>query len=89
MTALKLAKSEPSELNHTKQGRPLLLGEIDKDVANHVRQIRDGIDVGGIVNQAIVIATALGIIKHKHKTFLSEFCGQIDINRSWGLSLLN
>lgn len=58
-------------------------------MANHVRQIRDGIDVGGIVNQVIVIATALGIIKHKHKTFLSEFCGQIDINRSWGLSLLN
>ncbi|VDI50083.1 Hypothetical predicted protein [Mytilus galloprovincialis] len=56
-------------LTPEKRGRPLLLGDLDKDVAAHIRSIREA---GGIVNQAIVIATARGLVKHKNPTLLSE-----------------
>jgi hypothetical protein len=43
-----------SELTHGRKGRPLLLGDLDSKVKDHVTAIRDA---GGIVTQAIFIAT--------------------------------
>ena len=72
-------------LTPEKRGRPLLLGDLDKDVAAHIRSIREA---GGIVNQAIVIATARGLVKHKNPTLLSEAGGSIHITKTWAVSFL-
>ena len=37
------------------QGRPLKVGDLDKDVREYVRQLRD---VGGVINTDVVMAAA-------------------------------
>lgn len=83
---VKETKHQPvTELTPEKRGRPLLLGDLDQDVANHIRSIREA---GGIVNQAITIATARGLVKHKTPTLLTELGGPIDITKTWAVSFL-
>ena len=83
---VKVTKDVPvTELTPEKRGRPLLLGEIDKDVADHIRSIREA---GGIVNQAIVIATAHGLVKRKNPTLLSDAGGPLHIDKTWAVSFL-
>jgi len=74
-----------TQLTPEKRGRPLLLGEIDKDVADHIRSIREA---GGIVNQDIVIATARGLVKRKNPTLLSDAGGPLHIDKTWAVSFL-
>ena len=74
-----------TQLTPEKRGRPLLLGEIDKDVADHIRSIREA---GGIVNQAIVIATSRGLVKRKNPTLLSDAGGPLHIDKTWAVSFL-
>ena len=49
---------EVTELPSKKRGRPLLLGEIDKQLQLYLRKIRDQ---GGIVTASVVVVAARGI----------------------------
>jgi hypothetical protein len=74
-----------TELKHARKGRPLLLGDLDSKVREHVAAIREA---GGIVTQAIVIATARGIVGHYDRTLLSEHGGPYCIGKPWAASFL-
>lgn len=74
------------ELCHKKRGRPLLLGELDNFVKDHVTELRKG---GGVLNRNIVIATARGIVKYENKALLSENWGPIQLDRGWSDSFLS
>ncbi len=66
------------------QGRLLLLGqELDKAVQDYIEALRVA---GGVVNTAIVMAAANGIISAKDVTLLASRGGPI--NKSWAKSLL-
>ena len=53
--------AEPiTRLEHGLRGRPLLLGDLDSNVQEYVRKLRLA---GLIVNRAIVIAAATGIVE--------------------------
>jgi len=69
-----------------KRGRPVLLGDkLDNAVINHVKAIRNE---GGVVNSAIVIATARGILKDTNRGLLEENGGPISLNKTWAKSIL-
>ena len=72
---------------HTKpQGRPLLLGkQLDKSVQEYIDPMRK---VGGVVNTAIVMAAAWGVIASRHPGLLREHGGHIEITKAWAKSLL-
>lgn len=68
------------------QGRPLLLGqELDKAVQDYIEALRIA---GGVVNTAIIMAAANGIISAKDVTLLTSHGGNIEINKEWARSLL-
>ena len=68
------------------QGRTLLLGpELDKVVQEYVEATRA---VGGVVNTAIVMAAAVGIVSSRDITKLSLYGGHIHITKPWAKSLL-
>ena len=71
----------------TKQsGRPLLLGNShDKTVQDYINALRAA---GGVVNTAIVMAAAEGIISAKDQSLLLQNGGHIEITKSWAKSLL-
>ncbi|KAK6174520.1 hypothetical protein SNE40_017780 [Patella caerulea] len=50
-----------------------------RGVSKHIKLIREA---GGIVNSAIVIATARGIVKRKNKWNLAKHGGSLNINKS-------
>ena len=62
MSELK-ACNDPEQVHQREKvrGRPLLLGELDKQVQAYIKQLRLS---GGIVSSSIVVAAANGIIKH-------------------------
>ena len=61
------------------QERPLLLGpELDKAVQEYVEATRA---VGGVVNMAIVMAAAVGIVSARDLTKLSSHGGHIQITK--------
>lgn len=69
------------------QGRPLLLGqELDKAVQEYIEATRAA---GGVVNTAIVMAAAVGIVSSRDFTKLSSNGGYMNITRTWAKSLLN
>ena len=69
------------------QGRPLLLGqELDKAVQDYIEALRC---TGGIVNSAIVVAAAKGIVSSKDASLLVCRGGNISINKNWAKSLLS
>ena len=87
----KLVAMAPEELADVKtleikqRGRPLLLGQYDKDVCAYVQAIRRS---GGIINNEIVRAGARGIIMAHNKSLLHEFGGHIVLDKAWGVSIL-
>ena len=75
-----------SSLSKKPQGRPLLLGqELDKSVQDYINALRK---VGGVVNTAIVIAAAHGIVGARSTVLLTQHSGHIDISKAWVKSLL-
>ena len=68
------------------QGRPLLLGEeLDKCVQDYIKNLRE---VGGIVNTAIVIGAANGIVSARNCALLVENGGHVSITKGWAKSIL-
>ena len=68
------------------QGRPLLLGlKLDQVVQNYVNALRT---VGGVVNTAIVMAAAEGVVSARDAGLLVGHGGHIDITKTWAKSLL-
>ena len=67
--------AEPiTRLEHRLRGRPLLLGDLDSNVQQYVRKLRLA---GGIVNRAIVIAAATGIVEHNNPALLHTHGGTV------------
>ena len=65
---------------------PLLLrSELDRAVQDYIKSMRM---VGGVVNTAIVMAAAEGIIASQDSGKLREHGGHIQITKAWGKSLL-
>ena len=85
--ALKQRKDgEPvTRLEHRSQGRPLLLGSVDTNVQEYIRKLRRA---GGIVNRAIVIAAATGIVQHNNPAMLRAQGGSIELGKKWADSIL-
>ncbi len=68
------------------QGRPLLLGlKIDKAIQEYVEATRGA---GGVINIAIVMAAAVGIVSSRNITALRSHGGYIEITKPWAQSLL-
>ncbi len=68
------------------RGRPLLLGsEMDDLVHKYVVYLREK---GGVINSAIVISAAIGIVKSRDSNLLKSNGGHIELTKSWALSLL-
>jgi len=61
-----------------------MLGELDNDVKEYLRQWRV---VGGVINNDVVMAAARGIVQSKNHSLL-EHEGSISIEKSWAKSLL-
>ena len=79
---------EVQELPCKKAGKPLLLGEeLDKQVREYVKYLRD-LECGAVVNSAIVIAAAEGIVMNKDSNLLACNGGGINLTKYWGKSLL-
>lgn len=67
-------------------GRPLLLGdELDKQVRDHIIFLRDN---GSVVNTAIVMGTAVGLVSHEDANLLACNGGHFTITKPWAKSLL-
>ena len=69
------------------QGRPLLLGvELDQAVQEYITSLRA---IGGVVNTAIVMAAAEGIVSARDASKLTSHGGHIEITSTWARSLLH
>ena len=69
------------------QGRPLLLGvELDQAVQEYITSLRA---IGGVVNTAIVMAAAKGIVSTRDASKLTSHGGHIEITSTWAKSLLS
>ena len=60
--------------------------EMDKAVQEYIRSLRVA---GGVVNTAIVMGAAEGIVSARDVSKLVSHGGYIDICKSWAKSLLN
>ncbi len=75
-----------TELPEKRRGRPLLLGaELDRQVQAYITTLRKN---GAVVNTAIVMACAEGIVCNKDSNLLSSNGGYISLTKDWGKSLL-
>ena len=92
MQALAQRKNDPKGplvkcLPTKTQGRPLLLGQdVDKAVQEYIEATRAA---GGVVNTAIVMAAAVGVMSSRDDTKLSSHGGYVNITKTWAKSLLN
>ena len=69
-----------------KRGRKFLLGEkMDSMVQQYIQRIRE---MGGVINTAIVISSAKGILMSQDRTRLVEFGGPATLTPAWAKSLL-
>ena len=69
-----------------KMGRPLLLGdELDKQVQEYIKSLRSG---HAVVNTAIVLGVAEGIVKGHGPSLLSCNEGPIELTRDWAKSVM-
>ena len=68
-----------------KKGRPLSLGELDKDVQSYIRALQV---TGAPIGSAIIIAAAKGIVMSNDPTQLVENGGHIALTKSWSHSLM-
>ncbi len=70
-----------------KRGRPFLLGQsIDMEVQTILRAMRDN---GAVVNTAIAIATATGVVRKRDKSLLMENGGSLELRKNWAKSILH
>ena len=85
--ALKHKKDgEPvTRLEHGLRGRPLLLGDLDAHVQEYIRKL---CLAGCIVNIAIVIAAATGVVQHNNPAILSAHGGSLELGKKWADSIL-
>ena len=75
-----------TELPEQKRGRPLLLGaELDRQVQAYVTTLRKN---GAVVNTAIIMACAEGIVRSKDSNLLCSNGGYISLTKDWGKSLM-
>ena len=75
------------DLPQKKRGRPLLLGEqLDNQVEKYLKTLRDK---GGVVNTAIVMACAEGVITNHDSNLLANNGGYITITKDWAKALLS
>ena len=78
---------EVHELPARKRGRPLLLGEeLDRQVQAYLTNLRE---CGGVVNTAIAMACAEGVVKSADANMLGCNGGHIHITRDWGKNILH
>ena len=69
------------------RGRPLLVGvELDVAIQDYIRTLRQA---GGVVNTAIVMAAAEGIISSRCPGKLQKQGGDIQIGKDWAKSLMS
>ena len=74
-------------LPQKKKGRPLLLGEeLDKQVQAYLTSFRES---GAVVNTAIAMACAEGIVRSTDSNMLTVNGGHILITKNWAKSLLH
>ncbi len=75
------------ELPEKKRGRPYLLGEkLEMQVRAYLYALRDN---GAVVNTAIAIGCAEGIVRSEDSNHLACNGGHIDLTTDWGKHLLN
>ncbi len=73
-------------LSSKKKGRPLLLGdELDKQVQAYITNLRSG---HAVVNTAIVLALAEGIVKGSDPSLSVCNGGSVDLTKDWGKSTM-
>jgi hypothetical protein len=78
--------TEVTELSQKKRGRPLLLGfELDRRVQSYITALREN---GAVVNTAITIACAEGIVKSHDSNLLQENGGHISLTKFWAKNLM-
>ena len=74
------------KLGSERRGPPLLLGnELDTQVQEYVKSLREK---GGVINSAIVMAGAVGIVESYDSNLLKENGGHIECSKSWAKSVL-
>ena len=75
-------------LEPAKRGLLLLFGRdrIDDKVKQYLLKLRE---CGGVVNSAVTIASAKGIIVTMNRTLLSDNGGHVNLTRGWARSLLS
>ena len=82
----KMGATTIQELPSKKKGHPYLLGEkLEKQVQSYLIALRDR---GGVVNTAIVLACAKGIVKNYDSNLLAANGGHLVLTSNWGKSLL-
>ena len=70
-----------------KKGRPFLLGtELDRQVQAYILRLRDA---GCVVNSALVVSAAMGIVKKHDSNLLSANGGPLSFKKSWANWLLS
>ena len=82
----KVGSLEDVVLQVKKRGRPLLVGKIlDKQVQMYMKKLQKG---HCIVNTAILISAAQGIVMAHDANLLSCNCGSVELKREWAKSLM-
>ena len=77
------------DMSSKPRGRPLLLGdELDQQVQDHLKAIRESGGVHGVVNRTIVLAAGHGIVSSHNRSYLEEYGGHIKLDRGWSSSLM-
>ena len=75
-----------TELSQKKRGRPFLLGsELDQQVRAYIMALRDN---GAVINTAITMACAEGVVKSHDSNLLESNGGHISINKFWAKALM-
>ena len=76
-----------TELVNKKRGRPVLLGcDLDRQVRAYLLVLRDN---GCVINTAILIACAEGVVKSFDSNLLDCNGGHIRLTKSWAQSLMS
>ena len=79
-------RSTSITIENKKRGRPLLLGEeLDEQVKLYITALCDN---GAVVNSAIVIACAEGLVKSRDANLLEANGGHLTFSKSWAQSFL-
>ena len=79
-------KEDVEAITTGRRGRPLLLGELNKDVQKYICALRDA---WAAISTSVTIAAAEGIVTAHDRTLLVQHGGHIELTRYWALSLLS